>query len=147
MIQIVSWGLTVVLAFVAGLHFYWAFGGLWPGRNENDLVRTVIGTPGRNRMPPVWMTLVVALGLAGIASWPIVSSHLVRALAGAPMTVAGSAVLTAIFLARGLAGYVPAWRAIHSAEPFARFDRTRYSPLCLVIGAGFLALTLSEGGH
>ena len=146
MIQIISWGLTVVLAAIAAIHFYWAFGGLWPADNEPDLVRTVIGNGGRTRMPPVWMTLVVAVLILGIAAWPLLLSGVAGDLGGTPLMVAGSALLTVVFVLRGIAGYIPAWRHIHSAEPFARLDRTRYSPLCLLLGAGFLILTLKEGG-
>jgi Protein of unknown function (DUF3995) len=146
MIAAVSWALTLVLAAIAGVHAYWALGGLWPGDSEEDLVRTVIGEPGRRRMPPVWMTIVVTILLAGIAAWPVFLSPLAADIGGKPLMLFGSAVLAVIFLLRGVAGYLPAWRRRHAAEPFARFDRTRYSPLCLVLAAGFLAVTLMEGG-
>jgi hypothetical protein len=41
-----------------------------------------------------------------------------------------------------IAGYVPAWRRLHSAEPFATFDRRVYAPLCLALGAGFITILL-----
>ena len=141
-----SWGLTVVLAAIAGLHFYWAFGGLWPCDDERSLVRTVIGHADRKRMPPFWMTIVVAVMLAAMTSWPLVLAGLAWAIVGLPLMIAGSAILTALFLTRGVAGYVPAWRRLYPVQPFARLDRTLYSPLCLVPGTGFLALTLKQGG-
>jgi hypothetical protein len=145
MTGLVSWSLTAVLTAIAGLHAYWAIGGLWPADSEEQLVRTVIGTPGHRRMPPVWMTVIVALALACMAAWPLVLSSLADRLAGSWLTIAGSAVLTGLFILRGVAGYLPAWRRTHAAKPFDRFDRTLYSPLCLAIGAGFLVFTLMDG--
>ncbi len=57
-------------------------------------------------------------------------------------TLAGVA-LAFVFLGRGVAGYAPPWRARHSAEPFAIWDRLVYSPLCLALGAGFVLLVWS----
>ena len=54
------------------------------------------------------------------------------------------AVLIAIvFLARGIAGYVPAWRRRFSVEPFASRDKRLFSPLCLLIAAGYAAILLN----
>jgi hypothetical protein len=142
MIGIASWGLTVVLAAIAGVHFYWAFGGLWPGDSEDQLVRTVVGDPKLERMPATWLTTLVAAALGAMAIWPLLLSRLV----GGGLAVAGSGVLAAIFLARGVAGYLPAWQRRHPLEPFARLDRALYSPLCIVLGAGFLILTFGNGG-
>ena len=46
--------------------------------------------------------------------------------------------LTFVFLARGVAGYVPAlWRRAR-ATSFYRLNRLYYSPLCLLIAAGLV---------
>jgi hypothetical protein len=63
-------------------------------------------------------------------------------LPGGLVSVIGAG-LALLFLARGVAGYHPAWRRIHPVEPFAGLDRSLYSPLCLFIGAGF-ALLVAE---
>ena len=47
------------------------------------------------------------------------------------------------FLARGILGFMPWWRRLAPEQPFARLDRRFYSPLCLLIAAGFLVLALS----
>jgi hypothetical protein len=44
--------------------------------------------------------------------------------------------------ARGGAGYLPAWRRSHRLEPFARPEMRVYSPLRLLIRAGFGSLVL-----
>ena len=47
-----------------------------------------------------------------------------------------------LFLARGIAGYLPAWRQAHPEEPFRTNDLRVYSPLCLIVGVGFIVLAL-----
>ena len=51
-------------------------------------------------------------------------------------------LLALVFLARGVLGYTAGWRARFPTEPFATLDRKNYSPLCLVLGAGFLILVV-----
>ena len=58
--------------------------------------------------------------------------------------LAGAGIAT-VFLARGVAGYVPAWRRLQSAEPFTTLDRRYYAPLCLALGTGFLIILFAEG--
>ena len=55
--------------------------------------------------------------------------------------LAGTGIAT-VFIARGIAGYLPAWRRMHSAEPFATLDHRFYAPLCFALGAGFIIILL-----
>ncbi|MFZ1815261.1 MAG: DUF3995 domain-containing protein [Rhizobiaceae bacterium] len=52
----------------------------------------------------------------------------------------GMIALGAVFLLRGVIGYMPPFRARFSAQPFATLDKRFYSPLCLVIGAAYFLL-------
>jgi Protein of unknown function (DUF3995) len=132
--------LALLLGAVALLHAYSAMGGLWPGRSEADLIASVIGDKRRRRMPHATLTWLVALLIGIAAVWPL----LLRMRSASPLPgslVSGiGAALALVFLARGGAGYLPAWRRAHSLDPFARLDRSLYSPLCLLVGAGFLYL-------
>ena len=50
--------------------------------------------------------------------------------------------LAAVFLARGVVGYTP-WWAEKTPEPNFRLNDARvYSPLCLFLGLGFIALVI-----
>ena len=42
---------------------------------------------------------------------------------------------------RGTAGYSARWRARFTAQPFRTRDFSLYSPLCLALGVGFIALS------
>jgi hypothetical protein len=137
--------LFVVLAAVASLHAYWALGGLWPGKDEADLVRHVIGEPRRTRMPPVWITWSVVAASLVAAVWPLVAAGLVPMPLPDGLVRGGAALIGVVFLLRGIAGYTPAWRRGHAAEPFARRDRRLFSPLCLALAAGYGTLVVAAG--
>ena len=131
--------LSLVLALLAAAHAWWAMGGIWPAASEPDLARAVIGD-GRIRMPPPWQCAGVALVLAAVGARPWVvmrwpDSHLV---------LIGSIVIGAVFFIRGTAGYSARWRARFTAQPFRTRDFYIYSPLCLALGVGFIALLTRE---
>ena len=128
-------GLSLALVAIAVLHAYWGLGGAWPERNEADLARAVVGD-GRTRMPPPWSCFGVALLLLIVAAWPwamLAEPH------SQPVLVVGI-VSAAIFFIRGMAGYSPRWRARFTAEPFATRDVQLYSPLCMILATGMMAL-------
>jgi len=137
--------LTVLVALIAALHLYWALGGLWPGRDEADLSRTVVGLTFSSRMPPPRMMGTVALLLAGVAAWPLLIAPILRGLGPAQLATAFSILIAAIFLFRGLLGYSAAMQQRHAAEPFATYNRLYYSPLCLALGAGFFVFAFNGG--
>jgi hypothetical protein len=128
----------VALLAVAIAHFIWSLGGSWPIRNKDLLAKAVIGRPGVTRVPRL-ASLVIAILvlLAGI-----VALALADKTGGGVLLTAAGALLAMIFLARGAIGYTAGWRAAFPEEPFATLDRRNYSPLCLVLGTGFLLLVL-----
>jgi len=131
--------LTAAFTAIAALHVYWGLGGIWPARNAAQLARTVIGD-GRTRMPSPWACFGVAILLLIVAAWPwamLADPH------SQPVLVVGI-VAAAIFFVRGSAGYSPRWRARFSAQPFATLDVQLYSPLCMILSTGMMAL-LAKG--
>jgi hypothetical protein len=134
--------LAVVLAALAGIHLYWAVGGVWPGTDQKSCARAVAGFRGIARMPPPAAGMAVALALFAAAGLALVLSG------GPESTPASSLILllgvgaAIVFLGRGIAGFTPAWRRLTPEMPFARNDVRWFSPLCLAIGAGFVLLTI-----
>ena len=132
--------LTFLPLMVAALaHLLWALGTTWPIQSEALLAQTVVGRPGITRMPNKLLTLVIAILLTAAAI--IVMAGEAHGDGGKIRTVLG-ALLAIGFIARGVLGYTPGWRARYPVEPFATLDRRNYSPLCLWIGAGFLILVV-----
>lgn len=129
----------VILLAVSTAHFLWSIGRTWPIRSEKLLAQTVVGFEGIERMPPRLASFAVAVATlaAGIIALALAdhdSGGLTLSLIGLP--------LAAVFLARGIAGYT-SWWAAKTPEPNFRLNDTRvYSPLCLFLGLGFVALVI-----
>lgn len=133
--------LVAILSVLGGVHLAWALGSTWPAANEGELARTVAGFRGIKAMPPRSASAAVGVCLGALAIF-------VLALGQAPnvtpsMAIAGIAVAM-IFIGRGMIGFTQGWRRRTPEEPFATLDRRYYSPLCLLIGAGFLALSIGK---
>jgi hypothetical protein len=127
----------IPLLAIGFAHLVWAFGSTWPVRSEDLLVRTVIGRPGRTRMP----RLLSALIAVGVLAAGVIALSLADPAVGPVILTLGGA-LAVLFLVRGVAGYTSAWRQRTPVEPFRSMDRKVYSPLCLALGAGFVFLVL-----
>lgn len=130
-----------VLVALAGLHVYWALGGLWPGRTEADLLARVVGLE-RGAMPGFGACMAVALALATAA-------YIVAVRQGAPRIGLPEALWTlgywsvgAVFLLRGIAAYMPRVFSYAIGTPFYDLNRYYYAPLCLAIAA---AMAISYG--
>jgi TRAP-type C4-dicarboxylate transport system permease large subunit len=145
MIVLLALVLAAVLAAIASLHAAWGLGYHWPSESEQALVRAAVGTSGATRMPPPAACFVVAALLAGVSVWPLFAVGLLNEAWPRWLTLLAGAAIAMVFIARGVAGYLPAWRRLHSAEPFATLDRRYYAPLCLVLGSGFLIILLQRG--
>jgi hypothetical protein len=142
MIALLAIVLWAVLAAIAVLHAAWGLGSHWPCKSEASLVATAGGTQGATRMYPPSACFTVAALLAGVSTWPLFAAGLLPAAWPDWLTRLAGAGIAAVFVARGIAGYVPAWRRLHSAEPFATLDRRLYAPLCFALGAGFIVILL-----
>jgi hypothetical protein len=128
----------IVLFAVAIAHCVWALGGSWPIRDKALLARAVIGIDGIDKVPrlPSLGTAIFALG-TGILALALADHD----SGGIWLTLLAIPV-AALFLARGALGYTT-WWADRAPDPVFRLnDRRVYSPLCLFVGLGLLALVI-----
>lgn len=137
MSMFISSFMFIALFAVSLAHFLWSMGRTWPIRDEKLLAQTIVGFRGIQRMPPKLASLAVAIAT-------LVAGVIALALAdhdggGLELSLVGLA-LAAVFLARGIAGYTPWWASVTPEPNFRLNDRRVYSPLCLFLGLGFLAL-------
>lgn len=129
----------LALLTVSMAHLAWSFGLTWPLRDEKLLAQTVVGTAGIERMPPRLMTFAVTVFL--VVAMVVGTALGDHDSGGIGLTLAGLA-FALVFLGRGIVGYTE-WWAARTPEPSFRFnDRRVYSPLCLLLGAGFAALSI-----
>jgi hypothetical protein len=147
MIEGLAVALTMVVAVIAALHAHWGRGGTWPAASAERLAKSAVGTPGITRMPSPRSCFVVAALLAAVATWPLFAVDLLPTAWPHWLTLLAGAGIAAVFVGRGVAGYTAAWRRRFSEQPFATLDRLAYSPLCLVLGAGFLILLVDGIRH
>jgi hypothetical protein len=132
--------LTVVLVAVAALHAWWGIGGRWPGHDERSLAGLVVG--GTRSMPGPVACMLVASGLLAAAGLVALEAKLISIDFGFPalwLVQSGFWIACAVFALRGLAGFIPPIFAYARGTPFARLNLLYYSPLCLLIAAGFAA--------
>jgi hypothetical protein len=135
--------LALVVWFIAVLHASWGLGNHWPADSGERLAKAAVGTPGITRMPSPTQCFAVAAILTGVASWPLFAVGLLAEAWSRWLTLLAGAGIVAVFLGRGIAGFTSAWRSRFPEQPFASYDRAYYSPLCLVLGAGYLAILIA----
>lgn len=129
----------VLLLAVSVAHLLWSMGQTWPIRDEKLLAQTVIGFRDVERMPPRLTSFAVALATlaAGVLALSLADHD-----SGGPLLTLVGVLLAAIFLARGIIGYT-AWWADKTPQPNFRLnDRRVYSPLCLLLGTGYVVLVI-----
>lgn len=127
----------IALFAVSLAHLLWSFGRTWPIRGEKLLAQTVVGFKDIERMPPRLLSLAIAIGTfaAGIFALALADHD----SGGLSLELAGCGFAT-VFLARGIVGFTPWWTALTPEPNFRLNDRRVYSPLCLALGLGFIAL-------
>ena len=132
-------GLAAAVAAIGLLHLAWGLGLRWPGTDEASLAAMVVGRTRGGRMPSRPLTFLVAAAiLAGAALVVAVSAPgLPAGLFG--LALAGYVAVDLVFLLRGVAGFIPAVWRYAEGTPFHRLNQLYYSPLCLLIAAGFTA--------
>jgi Protein of unknown function (DUF3995) len=141
MIEFIS---VAVLVALAALHAYWGVGGHWPGRDDLSLGRTVAGFRGVSKMPPPLACYAVAAVLVCAALWTLMLAGRLNFGLPRPLLILGGVALALVFLGRGVAAYLPAWRKLAPEQPFAYLDQILYGPLCLTLGT-LLGIVASKG--
>ncbi len=141
MIHSTAWLLFITLSAITALHLLWASGSTWPVADRDQFAPTFVGLKAGTRPPNALMCLIVAglIFAAGLLPLWLVGS--VDLPLPAWCKQAAPWVLFAVFALRGLSAY--ALPNLPRAEPFRTLDRHYFSPLCLILAAGHLAIALS----
>jgi hypothetical protein len=139
MSAVIAWCIFIMLTAIAAVHVAWGFGVRWPRKTEAELVTTVIGHK-RDAMPPPLHCYLAALAIFIPGAIALLLAGIVQTALPAWLVTLAGAGAALVFAGRGIAGYVPAWRARHPREPFASLDRHYYSPFCLMLAAGLVVL-------
>ncbi|MEL6201240.1 MAG: DUF3995 domain-containing protein [Pseudomonadota bacterium] len=127
-----------ILLMVGLIHVYWAAGGTWPGTDDESLAKTVVGSNGIKAMPPRWITTLVSICILIAAILPLAWLGWIYIPLPSWILTVAMIVLTLIFLARGIGGFIPAIKKMNSEEPFATLDARYFSPLIIAVGLALL---------
>ncbi len=122
-----------VLLALGLLHGVWALGSAWPAENRDSLAHWVLGDEGS--MPPDAASWAVAVLLTVAAGGIHAAARGSRSRHVAPLAWTTAAAL----LVRGSV-YPPIDIANGPASDYDRIDLAFYSPLCLLLGLGALAV-------
>ncbi|WP_166217268.1 DUF3995 domain-containing protein [Pseudomonas atagonensis] len=135
--------LVTIFAVISLIHVYWALGGQWAAAVVVPQVPVdgFVATLRPAFKPSGWITLVVAAGLLTIAAlvcmrvgWWFPAVHH-KAL----QWVISAIALLMFARAIGDSNLVGFFKEVKGSR-FARLDTWVYSPLCLMLGAGLLAV-------
>ncbi len=125
--------LASVLAFLSALHLYWALGGRW---GWGAAIPQVDGRPAFT--PSRLATLLVALGLAAAAVLPLARTGALPFPVPQWLSQWSAVLLALIFFIRAVGDFrlVGFFKRVRGT-PFAIWDTRLFSPLCLLLAAGF----------
>lgn len=123
--------LCLIFVTLSGIHFYWLFGGEW---GYKQAVPTK--EKGVEPAPVPWhMTLVVALGLLGMALFYLYLADLTSLYIPSWIGNYGKWIVPSIFTIRAIGefNYVGFFKKVKDTD-FAKADTRLFAPLCLGIG-------------
>ena len=135
--------LVTIFAVIALVHVYWALGGQWAAvaAVPQVPVQGLVVTVRPAFKPSGWITLLVAAALLMIAGlvcmrvgWGMAAVH-----HPALLWVISAIALLMFARAIGDSNLVGFFKEVKDSR-FARLDTWVYSPLCLMLGAGLLAV-------
>ncbi|WP_223470547.1 MULTISPECIES: DUF3995 domain-containing protein [unclassified Pseudomonas] len=134
--------LVAVFATISLIHMYWALGGRWATKAVVPQVPVKQGEALRPAFDPSgWLTLLVALALlmvallvclrVGLLAQPVTHRALQWLISAIALLMFARAI--------GESELVGFFKEVKDST-FARLDTWVYSPLCVVLGAGLLAV-------
>ena len=126
----------LVMLFIAAIHIYWLKGGLWPGKNYQELVDKVLGTG--DRLPSTWMFVVVIVVFLLMAAFPVLVYFNIN-FTGYEKEIL--LLFSIVFFIRSFYMLLPPIANKVTKEFFALNKRV-YAPICLALGMAYLYLYL-----
>lgn len=127
----------VIMMFIAGIHLYWALGGLWPGKTPEELSDIVIGA--ETRMPSKGMTIKVTIIFILMAIIPLFETGYLPPLIAVDTLKIIEGIFAFVFLLRGILSYLKIMSK-HMSQRFNSLNRRIYGPLCISLGFGYIYL-------
>jgi Protein of unknown function (DUF3995) len=138
---------AATLGIIGALHAAWAAGSSFPASDKTALARAVVGGttfPDATSSAVVAVLLAVSTALVAARSDP--QSTLGKAVPG-QLAWAGTVTTAGVLGLRGVAGFVAStFHVIDTTREFRRLDLLAYSPLCIALALGALAVVRPSRG-
>jgi glucan phosphoethanolaminetransferase (alkaline phosphatase superfamily) len=128
-----------IFTIISGFHFYWAMGG----KVGIDVVLPSNTEGSKSLNPSTFMTVTVAFVFLGFAIFYLIKGHLIELKLPQLINNYGLFAFTSVLLIRAIGDfkYAGFFKKIKNT-PFAKYDTTYYSPLCLYLGLSSLVIQL-----
>jgi hypothetical protein len=127
-----------ILTLFAIFHIIWANGIFWPAKDEQALVKMVIGEPNMRKIYSSKLTYSVAIAFIIAAIFALWGGNVIALPLPLWIRELGVFLLAFIFGTRGLATYMIAKQLGEKTQPFKMLDRTIYAPISIIIAIGFI---------
>jgi len=140
-LMVAQWTASIFL-IISLIHVYWASGGKWGSEAAVPRVPGEGGAQSRPAFKPSgWLTLLVAVGLLLIAMLVCLRVGLCLPLVHDRWLQWVISAIAILMFARAIgdSNLVGFFKEVKDSM-FARLDTWVYSPLCVVLGAGLLAV-------
>jgi len=126
--------ISLVMIFIAIIHVYWLRGGLWPGKNYQDLIDKVIGVG--DKLPNSFMFIFVIAVFLMMAVFPILI-YLDINITGYEKEIL--LFFCIVFLIRSFYMFIPII-ANKATKVFLQLNTKIYTPLCFSLGVSYFYL-------
>ncbi|MCV6607830.1 MAG: DUF3995 domain-containing protein [Campylobacterales bacterium] len=132
----ITFFIFIAMTSIFVIHLYWMKGGVWPGKNYQDLVDKVLGIG--NTLPSkrdfyfvnTFFILMAIFPLCKYFSWGVVEEKYFKYI---------SLFFAIVFFIRASTIFFP--KIIGKAnKKFRELNRKVYTPLCLALGCGYFYL-------
>jgi glucan phosphoethanolaminetransferase (alkaline phosphatase superfamily) len=133
---------ALIFTVISGFHFYWAMGG----KTGKDVVLPSNIEGFKALTPSKAMTIIVAFVFLSFAIFYLIKADLINFQLPNLINNYGLFALTIILIIRAIGDfkYAGFFKTIKNT-PFAHYDSTYYSPLCLFLGLNTLVIQFLIG--
>ena len=138
MIEALAFFVSCILLVLAGIHFYWAFGGAW----GFDATLPTDAHGKRMLNPKKTDSLIVGLGLLIFGAYYLMITCILTHTIPNWLYVLLGWLIPIIFFARAIGDfrYIGFFKKIKTTR-FAKYDTWYYSPLCLILSIATTLIT------
>jgi len=135
LVSILTYYIFITMVLIFSIHIYWLRGGLWPGKDKQDLLDKVIG---KGFMPGKLAYFVVLFGFALMTIIPMLMYHKSNLGFNQIQNYALAFFAFIFFIRASSVFYINYVKDL--AQEFVRLNKKIYAPLCLSLSISYFYL-------